>query len=245
MSLQGSWRNPFGEGALNNLIFFVVEESASFNCDAVGSRCSFLRSDWGDIDEDGGAIADQIEGAVWTVAQNTTTPLDTLNLNSCQFDTCIPACFNDCTCVDAAGESCPTTTAPPSAAPTQAPDATPVVKDCPVKINDDKCPEVALSANLRAGQVCDYCYNFCNGKFLGCCEEDGSCSAAQCTEDPETGLKEEVFGCPEIFSSSTSPIIDGPGDTSDEPTPSAAAMSVQSRMLVAMVAVLFVAREFN
>ena len=69
MSLQGSWRNPFGPGALNNLIFFVVEESAVFNCDAVGSRCSFLRSDWGDVDDDGGAIADQIEGAVWTVSK--------------------------------------------------------------------------------------------------------------------------------------------------------------------------------
>ena len=121
---------------------------------------------------------------------------------------------------------------------------TPVVKNCPKKQNEDKCATVATSDNLGAGQVCDYCYNFCNGKFLGCCEENGSCSANECTEDPETGLKEEVFGCPEIFSPTPSPN----GGSSDKPnsdTPSGAVTLVQSHMLVGMVAVMLLARELN
>jgi len=117
-----------------------------------------------------------------------------------------------------------------------------------MKLNQDKCPDVALSDNLRAGQSCDYCYNFCNGKLLGCCEEDGRCSAAVCTADPVTGLKEEVYGCPEIFSPTPSPNSDGaggPGENPDEFFSSAATTSVQSRILVAMLAVMFLARELN
>lgn len=61
------WTNPFGPAALDNLVFYVVESDASFSCALAGSRCAFLRSDFEDIDEEGGAIADQREGTVWTV----------------------------------------------------------------------------------------------------------------------------------------------------------------------------------
>jgi hypothetical protein len=65
--MSGSWVNPFGPEALNNLIFFGFEQNATFSCDTVGSRCSFLRDDYDEVDDDGGAIADQLAGSVWTV----------------------------------------------------------------------------------------------------------------------------------------------------------------------------------
>ena len=68
MSL-GTWQNPFGPGALNNLIFFTVQNNATFSCASIGSRCSFTTSDFGRIDEDGGAIADQEGGSVWTTSK--------------------------------------------------------------------------------------------------------------------------------------------------------------------------------
>jgi hypothetical protein len=67
--MSGSWVNPFGEEALNNLIFFAFDLNATLSCESVGSRCSFLRDEYTEIDEDGGAIADQLGGAVWTVCK--------------------------------------------------------------------------------------------------------------------------------------------------------------------------------
>ena len=70
MSL-GTWRNPFGPGALNNLIFFEVPEQtvATFACGSNGSRCSFIEADFEKYDEDGGAVAVQIGGMVWTTSK--------------------------------------------------------------------------------------------------------------------------------------------------------------------------------
>ena len=61
------WTNLFGPAALDNLVFYVVESDASFSCASAGSRCAFLRSDFEEIDDTGGAFADQQEGTVWTV----------------------------------------------------------------------------------------------------------------------------------------------------------------------------------
>ena len=59
----------FGPGALNNLNFFFVEKEASFACGSTGSRCAFSRNEFVEVDDDGGAIADQMHGSVWTTSE--------------------------------------------------------------------------------------------------------------------------------------------------------------------------------
>lgn len=68
MSL-GTWQNPFGPAALNNLVWFEIPDAATLSCGSEGSRCSFTREDFGQVDDDGGAIADQLEGAVWSTSK--------------------------------------------------------------------------------------------------------------------------------------------------------------------------------
>lgn len=70
MSL-GTWRNPWGPGALNNLRFHEVPANtvATFACGSSGSRCSFIEQDFEKIDDDGGALAVQIGGMVWATSK--------------------------------------------------------------------------------------------------------------------------------------------------------------------------------
>ena len=95
----------FGPGALNNLIFYVVDNDVSpttFMCGSISSRCIFQRGDYSSEPEiRGGNIADQLEGAVWTAVDPTS---DQLILDDCVAaeGTCITACFLDCTCTTAA-----------------------------------------------------------------------------------------------------------------------------------------------
>ena len=63
-----SWTNSFGPGALNNLVFFLLDTAGALTCGNIGSRCGFTRSDWSEIDADGGFfMADQSEETIWTV----------------------------------------------------------------------------------------------------------------------------------------------------------------------------------
>ena len=66
---QPTWQNPFGPGALNNLLFFTVPDSAALSCGSLGSRCSFVRADFVVVDDDGGTIADQIGAAIWVTSE--------------------------------------------------------------------------------------------------------------------------------------------------------------------------------
>lgn len=169
---------------------------------------------------------------------------DVVNLRNCLFDTCIAACFNDCECKLPDGSPCtqttPPPTPPPSPKPTNAPEER---KNCAMVENVNLCSTVAVEANLKAGQECEYCYNFCNGKFLGCCERDGSCSQNSCEAD-EGGNLEKVFGCPEIIRSN------GSSPTPPTPTPpttggSSAVSSGLSSALAVSAALVFLARELN
>jgi hypothetical protein len=56
------------------------------------------------------------------------------------------------------------------------------------------CPTVAIADNLLAGQDCDYCSNFCDGKFVGCCDRFGNCGGNPCAAG-----ELEISGCKEIF----------------------------------------------
>lgn len=173
---------------------------------------------------------------------------DVVHLNNCLIDTgCVPACFRDCSCKYPDGTECSETTPFPTPMPTpKPPTPSPVPKVCAKKVNDNLCPTVALDTNLQAGQSCDYCYNFCNGKFLSCCEENGTCGVKECEADEETGVKEEIFGCPEIF------VTPGTGDNKS-PSPGVSPPSrgasiflssdwAHSPVLVAVVTLLFLMR---
>ena len=275
MSL-GTWQNPFGPGALNNLIFFEIPESATLSCGSSGSRCSFTREDFGQIDDDGGAIADQLEGAVWTTSKCIPSgtllesfvwfsnemissfvaanlfETDVVNLRFCEYDVCLAACFSDCICKLPDGSECTQTTPPPTPPPSPVNEPSPIppeAKVCAMKKNTDLCATVAVDRNLRAGEVCDYCYNFCNGKFLGCCDENGQCSQTPCTADEETGELEEVFGCPEIFialdpSTPTDPSNPDDG-TKASGTSGASTLGLSSTLAATAGLVMFLAREFN
>ena len=118
------------------------------------------------------------------------------------------------------------------------------------------CPEIATSDALRAGQQCDYCYNFCNGKFLGCCTEDGECypANAECTADDVTGEINEVFGCDRIYEAKSNgdnnPSNGGDnnpnnGDQDKDLLASWAVKASHSSLLVGTLGALFFLGELN
>jgi hypothetical protein len=77
-------------------------------------------------------------------------------------------------------------TAPPATAPTSAPAAT-----CVVQRNVENCP--SLVANQLPLQSCpaNACYNYCNGKFISCCEPGDVDCNVRCSitvADPSTPL---------------------------------------------------------
>lgn len=164
---------------------------------------------------------------------------DVVNFRNCNFDVCYIACFSDCDCAYPDGTACSTTSPPPTPPPTSAPTLNPE-KNCAQQENTDQCPTVAVASNLRAGAECPYCYNFCDGEFLGCCDEAGQCSQTPCT-----GVK--VYGCPEIFGVPTAaPNAEGTRESPAPPTdPSGAGALGLSSTLAAVAALVFLAREFN
>lgn len=170
-----------------------------------------------------------------STAQNTSFPLDTLNLNDCQFSTCVPACFSDCNCTTG-GESCPETSAPPTASPTPAPE-TSDVKNCELKRNEGKCSQVAIRDFVFAGADC-YCYNFCDGEFLSCCEENGDCGTTECEG-------EEVFGCPELVDEPQTPNSAPNGNGDPNGDSSGTVISTQTHMLAVVAAAMFLAWDWN
>jgi len=135
-SANPSWTNPFGPGALNNLVFFLSDTDGALTCGNIGSRCGFTRSDWGTIDIDGGAISDQLEGAIWTVGGGDFSSADMLILLDCNArGGCMATCFEDCLCsVIEDGQSCtqisPTLlSASPSPSPFSHASESPTVED--------------------------------------------------------------------------------------------------------------------
>lgn len=64
---KGTFRNPFGEEALNNLTYYISPfgQTVTLACGSSGSRCAFERPHYDNIDDDGGWIADQLAGSVW------------------------------------------------------------------------------------------------------------------------------------------------------------------------------------
>ena len=69
----GTWWDPYGDTALNNLIFFMFDETATMSCGSEGSRCSFNRNHFTQIDDDCASgscgIADQLAGSVWATSK--------------------------------------------------------------------------------------------------------------------------------------------------------------------------------
>ena len=187
----------FGPGALNNLIFYVVnkDNTTTFMCGSPSSRCVFQREEYGsDPEIRGGNVADQIEGAVWA----TIDPLvDKLILDDCTADVCLTACFSDCICTDAAGANCTTTTPVPTEAP-GSPSPTPIPKapQCEQKTNDtSRCAD--LMENVPLGTECD-CYNFCHNNFTSCCQVGTGCGTLDCDVEPGStpgGVGSYVYGC--------------------------------------------------
>jgi hypothetical protein len=188
--------NTFGPGALNNLIFFVVDnEPNTFMCGSPSSRCVFQREEYSsDPQVRGGNVADQLEGAVWATVDPTA---DKLILENCQADVCITACFNDCTCTDASGNNCTKTTPFPTEAPgTPAPTPIPVAPRCEQKTEDtSRCPD--LMPNVPIGTKCD-CYNFCHNNFTSCCQVGAGCGSTDCEVEKDStpgGVGSYVWGC--------------------------------------------------
>ena len=187
------------------LIYFEITSNATLSCAQNSLRCQFDRSHFDAVDDQGGIIMDQKSGSTWSVENSET---DALHLSLCLLKGgCLVSCFQGCECKNPYGSACLTTTAPPSpptpsvTIPTSPPGSVP----CAMSKNTDQCRVVAIKDNLRPGEQCDHCYNFCNGKFLGCCDESGMCGAGTCDADPVTGLLEEVYGCQEIFDSPPMP----------------------------------------
>ena len=182
---------------------------------------------------------------VVVAAQNFAT--DVVHLRLCQHPSCVVACFRDCECkIEKTNTTCETTTPPSTPAPTPVPQAGPVAtpQQCAMKSNQARCAEVAVDTNLRAGEECEWCYNFCNGKFLGCCAEDGQCSQNPCTED-EDGNKEEVFGCPVIRITdpkTSAPTASGGGSGG---VGSGAATTGHLPVLATVAALMLLVRELN
>ena len=169
-------------------------------------------------------------------ASNFTT--DVVHFRGCKQDMCVVACFSNCDCVDGTGSPCEETTPPPTPPPTMAPAPTDgVPKDCPIKENTDQCATVAVDTNLRAGETCEYCYNFCDGEFWGCCQENGQCSQRPCE-----GFK--VYGCPEIFTGPTTAPTSTPGRSTPTGNGSGAAtLGVSSTLAVIVATLIFLARK--
>ena len=169
--------NPLGPGALNNLQFFQFKKTSSFQCQTTGSRCGFDRSEYNQNAIDiGGAFNEQAAGTLWTVE----SPNDELRLAGCIGENCVAYCFSDCTCVETGtNEPCATTTPLPTAAPVPTP--APQAYDCPQKQSRELCPGIMTNNLPVPDPGCD-CYNFCNGAFLSCCNEDtNSCGSTACT----------------------------------------------------------------
>jgi hypothetical protein len=188
----------FGPGALNNLIFYVVDKegSTTFMCGSPSSRCVFQREEYGsDPEIRGGNVADQLEGAVWATVD---TAVDKLILDDCSATVCITACFSDCTCTnDATGTNCTTTTPVPTEAPgSPAPTPIPKAPQCEQKTDDtSRCAD--LMENVPLGTECD-CYNFCHNNFTSCCEVGAGCGTLDCDVEPGStpgGVGSYVYGC--------------------------------------------------
>jgi hypothetical protein len=174
-------------------------------------------------------------------AHLTADPLvDVLNLRLCTIGLCVPACFNDCNCILPDGTPCGETTRFPTAAPTPvAPTPSPGPKTC-AKINGEAaCSTLMDPDNIPVGVDC-YCYNFCNGSFLSCCNEDQTCSPKVC----ETGAMVEVNGCVDgDFVSGGMPSPPSPGSPTTNP-PSMAYMGQSSPVVAALVTLVLLIQRW-
>jgi hypothetical protein len=245
-----SAQNTFGPGALNNLIFFVVDtnvEPTTFMCGSPSSRCVFQREEFGsDPQVRGGNVADQLEGAVWATVNPT---VDKLILDNCLSAVCITACFSDCTCTDANGNNCTQTTPFPTQAPnTQAPTPIPVVPQCNKKTDDmSRCPD--LMPNVPIGTKCD-CYNFCHNNFTSCCDDvkaGGACGSLDCEVEPGStpgGVGSYVWGCTDFDRRATETVSNGgsagggSGNSTNTTTTSHGTRHARSSQVVPVLAAL-------
>lgn len=180
-----------GPGALDNLQYFRVLQTASFTCTTIASRCIFQESDYSPISYGGGTQGARTDGTSWTVND----PSNVLTLSNCGSGSCIVTCFADCSCTEN-GSACATTTPFPTAAPTfPNPTKAPTPKNCPKKTDTSRCPTLMPSVPLS--RKCD-CYNFCQFNFTSCCEEGGSCGNTECSVVPGSNPGEVgsyVWGC--------------------------------------------------
>jgi hypothetical protein len=96
---------------------------------------------------------------------------------------------------------------------------------------------VATADNLLAGQNCDYCSNFCGGKFVGCCDRLGNCGGNPCAEG-----EEEVSGCKEIF---TNAPTDSPGGGGGGGSGSSMTFSAHFAVFTIVTSSLLFAQQMN
>jgi hypothetical protein len=92
---------------------------------------------------------------------------------------------------------------------------------CILQGNTDQCAEVTEFANPMEG--CD-CYNFCDGKFTGCCKYDEACSAT-CDSNNPVPDAEFVRGCE--IDPNKPPVTPPPIETTDAPAQSPPSCPVQ------------------
>ena len=74
----------------------------------------------------------------------------------------------------------------------QAPAAAPASQICPIKQNNELCPQ--LMARVPSNNFYD-CYNFCGGIFISTCSFSGSCGATSCANKTDDGIARVVLGC--------------------------------------------------
>jgi hypothetical protein len=103
-------------------------------------------------------------------------------------------------------------------------------------------------ANIPVGVEC-YCYNFCNGEFLSCCNDDQTCSPNVCEADPTataSAVAVEVNGCVDgdfVAPSGGTPTGPTGGSPSVNP-PSMAYVGQPSPLLAALVTLVLLIQRW-
>ena len=110
--------------------------------------------------------------------------------------------------------------------------------ECALQENVDQCATVAVASNLRAGEKCDYCYNFCDGDFWGCCGADGRCGGLTCEG-------EKVFGCPEIFDDAPTPTPPNTGEGVSKPPSGVGFYGPSTALAMTVAALMLLAPQLN
>lgn len=166
---------------------------------------------------------------------------DELELNLCEFTNCYPVCYQNCTCTYADGTDCTESAVAPFPESLPATDTpTPEDPGCAKVANVGMCSTVATADNLQAGQVCEYCYNFCGTNFVGCCDRFGNCGGNACAAG-----EMEISGCKEVLGTNGPPSNGPPSNGPSGESGSSIRFSAQFAVLTFATSWLLLGQQLN